>query len=188
MFSVGFKGNYFINHPKTACLSSTAILERRQRGEKKCGPRQRGRKFDHCAAWREYGDCFCSLFSSFYIQHLRLKKFTDSLDLSLNCLALLLQELVIICDSFECSCDVRYVGALGDLHDSIFWFHFLPSSVLLLLVFFFSILSSPFSPLFSCIRCPRRHPHSAFLFLGIDGRKGSLPDISMPFDQSSAQS
>ena len=33
-----------------ACLSGAAILAWRQRGQKKCGPRQRGRKFERRAA------------------------------------------------------------------------------------------------------------------------------------------
>ena len=43
-----------------------------QRGEKKCDPRQRGRKLEHRAARFQRGGCFCSPFSSFSTQYLRL--------------------------------------------------------------------------------------------------------------------
>ena len=39
----------------TACLSGAAKLARRQRGEKKFGPRQRGRKLEHRAARSQRG-------------------------------------------------------------------------------------------------------------------------------------
>ena len=53
----------------TACLSGAAKLARRQRGDKKCDPRERGRKLEHCAARSQRSGCFCSLFSSFSIQY-----------------------------------------------------------------------------------------------------------------------
>ena len=52
----------------TACLSGAAKLAR-----KNCGPRERGRKLEHCAAWSQRGEsavvCFCSNFSSFSVQY-----------------------------------------------------------------------------------------------------------------------
>ena len=45
----------------TACLSSAAKLARRQRGEKKCSPRESGRKLEHRAAWSQRGGFLSAL-------------------------------------------------------------------------------------------------------------------------------
>ena len=45
MEEMGVAGIFFI----TACLSGAAKLARTQRGEKKCCPRERGRKLEHRA-------------------------------------------------------------------------------------------------------------------------------------------
>ena len=51
----------------TACLSGTAKLARRQRGEKKWGPRKRGRKLDHHAARFKRGGSAVVVFAHFFL-------------------------------------------------------------------------------------------------------------------------
>ena len=63
------KGMLNICNQMTACLSSAAKLAWSQRSEKKCTPRDRGRKLEHRAV---HSGCFCPLFSSFSIQNLHL--------------------------------------------------------------------------------------------------------------------
>ena len=51
----------------TACLSGAAKLARRQRGEKKCGPRERGRKLNHRAERFERGGSGVIAFAYFFL-------------------------------------------------------------------------------------------------------------------------
>ena len=50
----------------TACLSGAAKLGRRQRGEKKCSLRERGRKLEHCAARSQRGGRVVILLTFFF--------------------------------------------------------------------------------------------------------------------------
>ena len=52
---------------RTACLSGAAKLARRQRGQKNCGPRERGRKLDHRAARFERGGSAVVVFAHFFL-------------------------------------------------------------------------------------------------------------------------
>ena len=53
--------------PITACLSGAAKLARRQRGEKICSPRQRGRKLEHRAARSQRGEGAVVVFVHFFL-------------------------------------------------------------------------------------------------------------------------
>ena len=61
-----------LTHWRHNRYTGAAKLARRQRSEKKCGPRERGRKLKHRATRRERGGCFAHLFLLFYTTLIRL--------------------------------------------------------------------------------------------------------------------
>ena len=61
----------------TACLSGALKLARRQRGEKKCGTRERGRKLEHRAARSQRNRSAVVVFAHFFFLFYTKNTYTE---------------------------------------------------------------------------------------------------------------